>query len=177
LSKIYNKNNKKLDIIRLFRNLGVFMKQNEIKELIKIFDESDITKLKIEDKDFSISLSKEATAVAQAPVAPAPAPVSTPSPVATQPSTPTTTTESKAPAGLTINSPMVGTFYKAPSPGAPAFVKVGDSVNAGQTVGIIEAMKIMNEIEAEFDCKILEILVEDGQPVEFDTPLFVVEKR
>jgi acetyl-CoA carboxylase biotin carboxyl carrier protein len=149
------------------------MKQDEIKELIKIFDESDITKLKIEDKDFTIALSKEAT-VAQAPVVQTPAPVSTPAPVAAQPSTPT---ESKAPAGLTINSPMVGTFYKAPSPGAPAFVKVGDSVNAGQTVGIIEAMKIMNEIEAEFDCKIVEILVEDGQPVEFDTPLFVVEKR
>jgi len=152
------------------------MKQDEIKELIKIFDESEITKLKIEDKDFTISLSKEATVVAQTPVAvQAPAPVSTPTPVATE--TPSASTETKAPVGLTINSPMVGTFYKAPSPGAPAFVKVGDSVSAGQTVGIIEAMKIMNEIEAEFDCKIIEILVEDGQPVEFDTPLFVVEKK
>ena len=152
------------------------MKQNEIKELIKIFDESDITKLKIEDKDFTIALSKEATVVAQAPVAvQAPATVSTPAPVATE--TTSAPAETKAPAGLTINSPMVGTFYKAPSPGAPAFVKVGDSVNAGQAVGIVEAMKIMNEIEAEFDCKIVEILVEDGQPVEFDTPLFVVEKK
>jgi acetyl-CoA carboxylase biotin carboxyl carrier protein len=149
------------------------MKQDEIKELIKIFDESDITKLKIEDKDFTIALSKEATVVAQAPVVQASAPVT--APVATE--TTSTPVETKAPAGLTINSPMVGTFYKAPSPGAPAFVKVGDSVNAGQAVGIVEAMKIMNEIEAEFDCKIVEILVEDGQPVEFDTPLFVVEKR
>ena len=153
------------------------MNQKEIKELIKIFDESDVAKLKIEKKDFSISLSKEATVVASAP-----APVQAPSPVA--PATPApaveqaseTTTASK-PAGLTINSPMVGTFYKAPSPGAPAFVKVGDTVNKGQSVGIVEAMKIMNEIEAEFDCTILEVLVEDGQPVEFDTPLFLVEKK
>ncbi len=153
------------------------MNQKEIKELIKIFDESDVAKLKIEKKDFSISLSKEATVVASAPApvqAPSPVAPATPAPVAEQASE--TTTASK-PAGLTINSPMVGTFYKAPSPGAPAFVKVGDTVNKGQSVGIVEAMKIMNEIEAEFDCTILEVLVEDGQPVEFDTPLFLVEKK
>jgi len=153
------------------------MKQEEIKELIKIFDDSDITKLKIEDKDFSISLSKESN---QQVVAPVPSPVATTPAVASIPQQVAETpvqTESKVTSGLTINSPMVGTFYKAPSPGAAPFVKVGDSVSKGQTVGIIEAMKIMNEIEAEFDCKILEILVEDGQPVEFDTPLFVVEKK
>ncbi len=153
------------------------MNQKEIKELIKIFDESDVAKLKIEKKDFSISLSKEATVVASAPAsvqAPSPVAPATPAPVAEQASE--TKTASK-PAGLTINSPMVGTFYKAPSPGAPAFVKVGDTVNKGQSVGIVEAMKIMNEIEAEFDCTILEVLVEDGQPVEFDTPLFLVEKK
>jgi len=150
------------------------MKQAEIKELIKIFDESDITKLKIEDKDFSISLSKEATVATVS----APAPVVTaPAPALQQTQESAVSTESAKPSGLTINSPMVGTFYKAPSPGAPAFVKVGDSVSKGQSVGIIEAMKIMNEIEAEYDCKIVEILVEDGQPVEFDTPLFVVEKK
>ena len=151
------------------------MKQEEIKELIKIFDDSDIAKLKIENKDFSILLSKESTVVApqasapQAVATPAPAPV----PSASTPSAPVADTK---PSGLTINSPMVGTFYKAPSPGAPAFVKVGDSVSKGQTVGIVEAMKIMNEIEAEIDGKIVEILVEDGQPVEFDTPLFVIEQ-
>ncbi len=153
------------------------MNQKEIKELIKIFDESDVAKLKIEKKDFSISLSKEATVVASAPApvqSPSPVAPATPAPVAEQ--TSETKTASK-PAGLTINSPMVGTFYKAPSPGAPAFVKVGDTVNKGQSVGIVEAMKIMNEIEAEFDCTILEVLVEDGQPVEFDTPLFLVEKK
>ncbi len=71
---------------------------------------------------------------------------------------------------------MVGTFYAAPAPGAEAFVKVGTVVKKGQAVGIIEAMKIMNEIEAEFDCRIVDILLEDGQPVEFDMPLFAVEK-
>jgi len=71
---------------------------------------------------------------------------------------------------------MVGTFYAAASPKNPAFVKVGDSIKKGDTIGIIEAMKIMNEIEADFDCKITEILVKNEQPVEFDMPLFKVEK-
>ena len=76
----------------------------------------------------------------------------------------------------TINSPMVGTFYASPSPEASVFVKVGDNVKKGQTLCILEAMKIMNEVEAEFDCKIVKILVEDGNPVEYDMPIFVVEK-
>ena len=71
---------------------------------------------------------------------------------------------------------MVGTFYASPSPESPAFVSVGDTVRKGQTLCILEAMKIMNEVEAEFDCKILEILVKDGAPVEYDMPIFVVEK-
>ncbi len=152
------------------------MKQNEITELIKLFDESDLSRLKIHDKDFSIVLEK-ATAAATAPT-PAPAqPVNTPVAISTP--APTTPHEASAPAqeeGETINAPMVGTFYRAPSPGAAPFVKVGDTVTKGQTVAIVEAMKIMNEIEAEFDCKILEILVEDGQPVEYDMPLFRVER-
>jgi len=78
--------------------------------------------------------------------------------------------------GDLITSPMVGTFYQAPSPDSPPYVKVGDKVKKGQTLCIIEAMKIMNELEAEYDCEILEILVEDGQPVEFDTPLFRVKR-
>jgi acetyl-CoA carboxylase biotin carboxyl carrier protein len=71
---------------------------------------------------------------------------------------------------------MVGTFYAAPAPDAQEFVKVGDTVRRGQKVAIVEAMKIMNEIEAEYDCKILEILVKDGEVVDFDKPLFSVEK-
>jgi acetyl-CoA carboxylase biotin carboxyl carrier protein len=71
---------------------------------------------------------------------------------------------------------MVGTYYASPSPDSPAFVKVGDTVKKGQPLAILEAMKIMNELEAEFDCKIIDILVTDGQAVEFDMPLFAVEK-
>jgi len=71
---------------------------------------------------------------------------------------------------------MVGTFYAAPSPDSPAFVRKGDTVKKGQVIGILEAMKIMNELEAEFDCKILDVLVSDGQPVEYDMPLFAIQK-
>ena len=154
------------------------MNQKEIKEIIKIFDESSIAKLKIENKDFSISLSKvsEITNIPTQTISQIPTPIPSTSSVSNETSTKTETDIPTTQKGLTINSPMVGTFYKAPSPGASPFVKVGDRVSKGQTLGIIEAMKIMNEIEAEFDCKILEILVEDGQPVEFGTPLFVVEK-
>ena len=77
---------------------------------------------------------------------------------------------------LTITSPMVGTFYQASNPGAAPFVKPGQNVTKGTTIAIIEAMKIMNEIEAEFDCRILKNLVSDGSPVEFGMPLFEVEK-
>jgi len=150
------------------------MKHNEIKELISIFDESDLTKLKINDKEFSLTLEKGTLVTAVS----APAPVA----VAAEPAQPAVSANAAAPEvvtdsnAVTIDSPMVGTFYVAPSPGAPAFVKVGDKVSKGQTIGIVEAMKIMNEIEAEFDCVIKKKLVEDGQPVEYGTPLFEVEK-
>ncbi len=152
------------------------MKHEEIKELISIFDESDLTRLKINDKDFSMTLEK---GTLQAVAAPAPAAAPAAAPVAAAPATEQASAaeESAAAAvGDTIDSPMVGTFYVAPSPGAPAFVKVGDKVSKGDTIGIVEAMKIMNEIEAEFDCVIKQRLVEDGQPVEFGTPLFEVER-
>ncbi len=78
--------------------------------------------------------------------------------------------------GETINSPMVGTYYASPSPEAGAFVKAGDMVKTGQTLCILEAMKIMNEVEAEYDFKVIEVLVKDGSPVEYDMPLFLIEK-
>jgi acetyl-CoA carboxylase biotin carboxyl carrier protein len=110
----------------------------------------------------------------QAPsIAPAAAAVAAPAPVAHVGGE---ASINAAPAGLSIKSPMVGTFYKSPAPGAAPFAKIGDVIRKGQPVGIIEAMKIMNEIEAEFDCKILDILVDDGQPVEYDMPIFTVEK-
>ena len=150
------------------------MTNREIKDLMRFFDASDITKVKIKNGEFSIELQKgfEAAAVpaVAAPVAvsvPAAAPVLNDAPVAAVCS---------EVGGDSIKSPMVGTFYSAPAPGAEAFVKVGTVVKKGQAVAIIEAMKIMNEIDAEFDCRIVEILINDGQPVEFDMPLFVVEK-
>ncbi len=148
------------------------MNFKEIRELIKIFDKSGLSKLKLKKEDFEISLEKEQET--QAPKQ-APVPQSAP-PIAATVEEPAKELEAVKKKGEYITSPMVGTFYRAPSPDSPPFVKVGDVVSKGQTIGIIEAMKIFNEIEAEFDCKILEILVEDGQPVEYDMPLFLVER-
>lgn len=155
------------------------MKFEEIKELIEIFGESALSQLKIKEKDFSIELGKaEAGGVS----------VNMPAEVrkelpATAPSLTSTTqsAEESAPAaaslsGELITSPMVGTFYAAPSPDSPPFVQAGDTVRKGQTLCILEAMKIMNELDAEYDCRILEVLVQDGEPVEYDKPLFRVEK-
>ena len=149
------------------------MNFKEIKELIRIFDKSGLSKFKLKKDDFEISLHKKIEATASAttstPQAALPAPVVCVESKDEQ-------LEAARKKGEYITSPMVGTFYRAPSPDSPPFVQVGDTVKKGQTIGIIEAMKIFNEIEAEFDCKILEILVEDGQPVEYDMPLFLVER-
>lgn len=148
------------------------MTNREIKDLMRFFDGSDITKVKIKNGEFSIELQKgfEGGAMVAAP-----APVVAAAPVAVVASAEAPASQAKE-IGESIKSPMVGTFYAAPAPGADKFAKVGSVVKKGQTVGIIEAMKIMNEIEAEFDCRIVDILLEDGQPVEFDMPLFAVEK-
>ncbi len=148
------------------------MKFEDIKELIEIFSDSDLAQLKLKEKDFSIEMQKGGGVVTvqntPAPIVQSVAPAqseTTPAQIAEEPKS-----------GELIVSPMVGTFYAAPSPDSPPFVKVGDTVRKGQTLCILEAMKIMNELEAEFDCKILEVLVEDGEPVEYDKPLFRVEK-
>ena len=147
----------------------------QIKTLIKDFDESGLSKLDIKDSGFEINLEKAtiATAVAAAPVAVAQAAAPVAAPVAVAAAVAPAVEEL---AGDKILSPMVGTFYGSPSPDSPAFVKVGDTVAKGQPLAILEAMKIMNEIDAEFNCKIVKILVEDGQAVEYDMPMFLVEK-
>ena len=149
----------------------------EIKELIRVFDKSALNKLKVKDGEFEISMQTGfeggtvVTTAAAAAVAPATPIVAAPAaPVVSETAAPTAIT------GDTIDSPMIGTYYSSPSPEAPAFVKVGDTVKKGQTLCILEAMKIMNEVEAEFDCKIIDMLVVDGDPVEYDMPIFVVEK-
>ncbi|MHC3995092.1 acetyl-CoA carboxylase biotin carboxyl carrier protein [Thiomicrolovo sp. ZZH C-3] len=151
------------------------MDMRQIKALMQEFDESGLSKLKITKEGFEMELEKVIGAVA-APIA-APAPVAAP---AATPAAAPAPAAAAAPApsvsGDEILSPMVGTYYAAPSPDSAPFVKVGDTVKKGQVIAILEAMKIMNELEAEFDCKVLDVLVSDGQAVEYDMPLFVVEK-
>jgi acetyl-CoA carboxylase biotin carboxyl carrier protein len=149
------------------------MDLREIKKLLEAFDKSTAGILEYENEEFRIYLDKS-SGIAQTAV---PQTVQ-PSQVSPAPAVQTAETvqETKETEGELITSPMVGTFYQAPSPDSPPYVKVGDKVKKGQTLCIIEAMKIMNELEAEFDCEILEILVEDGEPVEFDTPLFRVKR-
>lgn len=152
------------------------MKQEDIRNLMEFFDKTGISKIKIKEEGFEIELEKykkghnnhSNEACCPAP-APAPAPINL---VVNNEAKPV----SKSSAKDTLDSPMVGTFYAASSPGAAPFVKPGQTVTKGTTIAIIEAMKIMNEIEAEFDCRILEVLVSDSQPVEFGMPLFSVEK-
>jgi acetyl-CoA carboxylase biotin carboxyl carrier protein len=152
------------------------MNLKEIKDLIKVFNNSGLTKLKVEDGDFGLTLEKGGETTT-APVQAAPAQTTAPAPSAAPAPAAAPAEEPKTPDNAVyINSPMVGTFYRSPSPDSPPFVNVGDTVGKGQPLCILEAMKIMNELEAEFDCKILDILVEDGQPVEYDMPLFLVEK-
>ncbi len=145
------------------------MDTKQIKALMRDFDESGLSRVKITKENFSIELEK-ATGLVAAPVAvaaPAAAPVAS-APVAAAAAVEIT--------GDAILSPMVGTYYSSPSPDSPEFAKKGDVVRKGQVVAILEAMKIMNELEADFDCKILEVLATNGQAVEYDMPLFLVEK-
>ncbi|MCR4942733.1 MAG: acetyl-CoA carboxylase biotin carboxyl carrier protein [Campylobacter sp.] len=145
------------------------MKKEDIKELIELFEKKDINRIRIKEGEFELELEKYQEESA-------PVPTSTPTPVTPQPLNIQVVNE-KSNSGInTLNSPMVGTFYVAPSPGATPFVKIGQKVRKGDIIGIVEAMKIMNEIEAEYDCQIVESLVADGQPVEFGMPLFGVEK-
>ena len=144
------------------------MDMRQIKALMQEFDDSGLSRLKITKEGFEMELEKTIGAVA-APAAALTAPVAAPAPAAAPAASPSVD-------GDEILSPMVGTYYAAPSPDSAPFVKVGDTVKKGQVIAILEAMKIMNELEAEYDCKILDVLVSDGQAVEYDMPLFIVKK-
>ena len=147
----------------------------EIEALGRMMKEYDLSELKVELKDCNVSLRRgEKTLAAPVVVAPAPVAAAPVAPVAAAAAAPTAKEEAAAPA-RTIDSPLVGTFYRAASPDADTFVNVGDRVTADTVVAIIEAMKVMNEIKAEKSGVIKEILVENGQPVEFGQPLFVIE--
>jgi acetyl-CoA carboxylase biotin carboxyl carrier protein len=150
------------------------MDMKQIKALMQEFDASTLAKLKITQDAFSIELEKNIGVVA-APMMAAPLAVAAPSVAVSA------TTEAAAPVAVVhtgdmIVSPMVGTFYASPSPDSAPFVKVGDRVKKGQVIAVLEAMKIMNELEAEFDCEILNVLVSDAQAVEYDMALFAVKK-
>jgi acetyl-CoA carboxylase biotin carboxyl carrier protein len=148
----------------------------KVKKLIELLEQSNINELEINEGDESVRISRGGTAVTYAPTAPA-APIVAPAAAAPAPAAPEpadTNTEAEVPAGHIVSSPMVGTFYSAPAPGSPAFVTVGQSVAAGDVLCIIEAMKMMNQIEADKSGTIGAILVEDGEPVEFDQPIITI---
>jgi acetyl-CoA carboxylase biotin carboxyl carrier protein len=145
----------------------------KVKKLIELLEESDVAEIEIHEGEESVRISRGSTAVFAPMAAPvAAAPMATPATAAAPVAAPAAEPEVQ---GHAVRSPMVGTFYSAPSPEASAFVKEGDTVSAGQTLCIIEAMKILNQIESDKAGKITKILVENGQPVEFDQPLFIIE--
>lgn len=147
----------------------------KIKKLIELLEESDIGELEIKEGEESVRISRgTAHLAAAAPVMAAPV-VAAPAPAA--PAAPTVEDRkeaSQALSGHLIKSPMVGTFYSSPSPGSPAFVEVGQHVKPGDVVCIIEAMKMMNQIEADKAGVVEVILIDDGEPVEFDQPLITI---
>jgi len=145
----------------------------KIKKLIELLDESGVAEIEIKEGEESVRISRQQNVVAAAPVA---APAAAPAPVAAVvETTETTATESSVPSGHKVESPMVGSFYRSSAPGSPPFTEVGQTVNVGDTLCIIEAMKILNPIEADKAGTVKAILVENGQPVEFGETLFVIE--
>jgi len=153
------------------------MDLRKLKTLIDLVSESNVSELEITEADGKVRIVKAGSApvvmtMPAAVAAPVAAPVAAAAPAAAAPAP---AAEAPVETGHIVKSPMVGTFYRASSPGAKSFAEVGDTVKAGQAVCIIEAMKIMNEIEADIDGTITKILVENGQPVEYGQPLFILE--
>ena len=142
----------------------------KIKKLIDLIEESDIAEIEISEGEESVRISRYSS-TAPAQYVAAPAPVAVTAAAAAAPAAPV---EEKI-SGHVIKSPMVGTFYRSASPGSAPFVEVGQSVSAGQTLCIIEAMKILNQIESDKSGKIKQILVENAHPVEYGQPLFIIE--
>jgi len=145
----------------------------KVKKLIELLETSDIAEIEIKEGDESVRISRNSS-VTTTVSAPAAAPFAAPAP---SPAAPAAAEEKPAPqatSGHIVSSPMVGTFYRSPSPSSPPFVEVGTHVKAGDVVCIVEAMKMMNQIEAEKAGIIEAILVNDGEPVEFDQPLVTI---
>ncbi len=147
----------------------------KVKKLIELLEESGIAEIEIHEGEESVRISRNSQMPMQmaqqqmfapAPAAPAAAPAA---------AAPATSSEPALPSGHQVTSPIVGTFYRSPSPSAKAFVEVGQSVNAGDTLCIIEAMKIMNQIESDKSGVVKAILSDNGEPVEYGQPLFIIE--
>jgi acetyl-CoA carboxylase biotin carboxyl carrier protein len=153
----------------------------QIQELIRLVNDSNIGEVTLEQKDFKITIRQKEEQVTQvvsaAPSAPAYAFPPQPAPQAAQAGLPAAPAAQPQAASntITIKSPMIGTFYRRPSPDKPYFLEVGDDVTVGKVVCIIEAMKLFNEIESEVSGRVVKILVEDASPVEYDQPLYLVE--
>jgi len=145
----------------------------KVKKLIELLEESGIAEIEIHEGEESVRISRQTAAM---PVAVAPAPIAAaPAPVAAAPAAAPESTASEEISGHVVKSPMVGAFYRSSSPGSKPFVEVGDQVKVGDTLCIIEAMKLLNQIEADKSGVVKKILVENGQPVEYNEPLFVIE--
>ena len=153
------------------------MDLRKLKTLIDLVAESGIAEIEVTEGEDKVRIVKHApTLVAAAPPAPVPTVVAGAAAAAPAPAAAPVTAEAvpEPPKGSVVKSPMVGTFYRSPSPGAKSFVEVGQAVKPGDTLCIIEAMKLLNEIEAEVAGEVTEVLVENGQPVEYGQPLFVI---
>ncbi|MDI9320075.1 MAG: acetyl-CoA carboxylase biotin carboxyl carrier protein [Phycisphaerales bacterium] len=160
------------------------MDYKQIQDLVKMINKSNISELSIKDGEFEITIKQESgltgTPVYAQPVvmsAPVGAPIAAP---AAAPSTAAPSAASEAPAANndklhTIKSPMIGTFYRSPSPEKPPFVNVGDEVKQGQPICIVEAMKLFNEIECEVNGRVVKVLVDEASPIEYDQPMFIIE--
>jgi acetyl-CoA carboxylase biotin carboxyl carrier protein len=163
------------------------MEYKQIQELIKTINKSNISELSIEEGDFKITIKQELApgttqyvSMPQAPVqvhhAPQPAPQApAAAPAAAAPAAAAPVAAAPASNTTTIKSPMIGTFYRSPSPDKPVFVNVGDEIKAGQVLCIIEAMKLFNEIESEVSGRVVKVVADDSSPVEYDQPLFIIE--
>lgn len=156
----------------------------KVKKLVELLEESGIAEIEITEGEESVRISRHAPSVpaapaapapvvVPAPAAPAPAPAAAPAPPASAPEASVETEEE----GYAVTAPMVGTYYSASSPGSPPFVQVGDRVSEGDTLCIVEAMKMMNQIEADVSGTIKSIRVQNGDPVEYGQILFVIDQR
>lgn len=170
------------------------MTQKEIKELIELVAETELSEVRIKQGELKLHIrgksyvapvpaaaAGQAPSIINVPAAPAYGPAPAPAPAAATPAPAAAPASESAPAAddeskyVAVKSPMIGTFYRSPSPDKEAYVKVGDKINKGDTVCIVEAMKLFNEIESEVSGTIVKMLVEDASPIEYDQPLFLVD--